>query len=213
MRTVSFSSAPVRQTLKKHFVASYINTEGDASAGNSQAHGPTDSPGRCARGVGRQNVQCLFMTPGGRIFHTASGFRSAPDLLKELQFASGLFDAIRKSPKTASNVVAHEHKQRLLKQGFTEEEIRTPANSPFALMNSIRKINTGRKGQAMPTSVDEFFAGKTRQAELADGQFMMKSPLTSMTSFLKNPRQLTGNESSSFSSSGNGGASGGRIGN
>ena len=213
MRTVSFSSAPVRELLHSRFENSFLNTTGDSSAGSSVAHAPSDSAGFCSRGIGKQNVQCLFMTPDGRLFHTASGFRSSEDLLVELQFALKTFEAIRKSPTEASEIVAQVHKQRLIDGGFSEEQIRRPANSPFALMSNLRDLSSTSQTESPLSAANGVFAAKTRQAELADGQFMMNRPLLPFSKFLKNPRQLTGNESSAFSSTSNGGASGGKIGN
>ena len=66
--------------LNEDFVCATINTEGDPTAGASVGHAPTDSCGSSFRGIGRQNVQCLFLTPKGEIFHVASGFRGADDL-------------------------------------------------------------------------------------------------------------------------------------
>ena len=213
MRTVSFSSAPVRDLLNTRFENSFLTSIGDTSAGSSVGHAPTDSAGRCSRGIGRQNVQCLFMTPDGRLFPTASGFRNADELLTELQFALKTFDAIRKSPRDASEIVAQAHKQRLLDGGFSEEQIRRPANSPFALMAQLNDLGGSSQSESPFSSVDGVFAAKTQQAELADGQFMMTRPLIPFAEFLADPRQLTGNESSAFSSTSNGGASGGKIGN
>jgi hypothetical protein len=146
MRTVSFSSAPVRELLNSRFENSFLSSLGDSSAGSSVGHAPTDSPGSCSRGIGRQNVQCLFMTPDGRVFHASSGFRSSDDLLTELQFALKTFEAIQKSPDEAPAIVTQVHKQRLLDGGFSEEQIRRPANSPFALMASLSDL--GRPSQA-----------------------------------------------------------------
>jgi hypothetical protein len=213
MRTVSFSSAPVRELLNSRFENSFLSSLGDSSAGSSVGHAPTDSPGSCSRGIGRQNVQCLFMTPDGRVFHASSGFRSSDDLLTELQFALKTFEAIQKSPDEAPAIVTQVHKQRLLDGGFSEEQIRRPANSPFALMASLSDLGRPSQAGSQLTPVDGVFAAKTRQAELADGQFMMTHPLILFAEFLKDPRQLTGNESSAFSSTSNGSASGGKIGN
>ncbi|MHC4876980.1 MAG: hypothetical protein ACYTGL_10810 [Planctomycetota bacterium] len=210
---MSFSSAPVRDLLNTRFENSFLSSIGESSAGSSVGHAPTDSAGPCSRGIGRQNVQCLFMTPDGRLFHTVSGFRSPDDLLLELQFALKTFESIRKSPGEGPAIVAQVHKQRLLDGGFSEEQIRRPANSPFAMTRALSDLGRPSQGGSSLSSVEGAFAAKTRQAELADGQFMMSRPLIPFADFLKNPRQLTGNESSAFSSTSNGGASGGKIGN
>ena len=97
MRTVSFSNQSVRSLLNQEFVNTFTNTTGDPTAGKSIWHSPKDLPGQCARGVGGQNVQTIFMTPEGKIFHAANGFLSADDLLNEVKFAKELFGQIKEA--------------------------------------------------------------------------------------------------------------------
>ena len=112
MRTVSFSQAKVQAELNNHFVCHMINTEGETGSGSSQAHAPTDKAGRCNEGVANQNVQLLFLTPKGEIFHTASGFRGPKTLEDELKFSRTLFTKIQKNPSDASKIVRTAHNER-----------------------------------------------------------------------------------------------------
>jgi len=91
MRTVSFSQPQVNQTLSNDFVCFTTSTEGDPSAGQSIRHRPKDPAGPCVRGNGQQNVQTLFLTPEGEIFHAASGYLAPEDMLAELEYARELF--------------------------------------------------------------------------------------------------------------------------
>lgn len=220
MRTVSFSPASVRQKLNNDFVCHVINTDGDASAGSSQAHAPTDSPGMCAEGIGNQNVQTLFLTPEGEIFHTASGYRGPEELLSELEFATTLFEQIRRQPQQAQQLVRTSHRKKMQADGFTDEVLdrKSSAMNPFADMqlgqpNMFQKAG-GQSGQSgapfdMKRMNDNFFAGKTRQSKLLDYRFANEHPLMPFEDFENNPRLLVGNATTAFAS---GPASGGRIG-
>ena len=97
MRTVTFSEPSVQNLLNQNFVNTFSNTRGDPTAGQSIKHRPTDPAGQCIRGNGKQNVQTLFMTPEGEIFHVATGFLSADDLQEEAKFSLKLFDEIQKN--------------------------------------------------------------------------------------------------------------------
>lgn len=179
-------------------------------------HAPSDSPGICARGVGKQNVQCLFMTPQGNLFHAASGFRNAEDLLEELQFALTTFRSMQKRPSLAAKIVRDAHVQRMQRQGFDEAEISQPP-SPFGSVNNLIASMQGnrqsnRNGQR-PFNVANVFEAKTRASDLADGQFAVHHPLMPIKEFLSDPRVLVGHEKTAFSSVGNGGSSGIRLGN
>lgn len=214
MRTVSFSSAPVRRMLRDNFVSTYMNTEGDPSAGSSFGHAPTDASGQCTRGIGKQNVQMLFLTQRREIFHTASGFRNQEDLLKELQFALDTFQRIQRKPSAAKTIVRDSHIQRLRQQGFDEATIKRKP-SPFDLITSIQERPGNQTGDPSNPfgAVDRVFAAKTRNSELADGRFAIVHPMIPIERLLENPTILVGNEKTAFSSVGNGGASGGRLGN
>lgn len=125
MRTVSFSSDPVRKLLKSDFVCATINIDGDPTAGASLAHAPDDSCGSSSRGIGRPNVQCLFLTPHGKVLHVATGYVGPHDLKREVQFAKDVFAAVRQSPQRAKAVVAAMHTRRLKKLGFDSNSSRS----------------------------------------------------------------------------------------
>lgn len=216
MRTVSFSSAPVRKKLNDDFVCYVVNTEGDDSAGSSQGHAPRDAPGMCAEGIGNQNVQTLFLTPAGEIFHTASGYRGPQEFLAELNFADKLFAEIRKKPQQAQQMIRTSHRNRMKLAGYTDDVLdrRTSAMNPFADMLEAMPRQTQVSGQRnarfdMKQMNDEFFSGKTRMAQLLDYRFMNDHPLMPFGEFEHNPRLLVGNATTAFAS---GPASGGQIG-
>lgn len=216
MRAVSLSSAPVRKKLNEDFVCYVINTEGDASAGSSQGHAPRDAPGICAEGIGNQNVQTIFLTPAGEIFHTASGYRRPQQLLAELNFAETLFDQIRNKPEQAQQLIRTSHRDRMKLAGYTDEVLdRRPSRmNPFAdVMESMPRLSQSSTQRNMPLDPqrmnDEFFAGKTRMAQLLDYRFIHDHPLMPFDEFERNPRLLVGNATTAFAS---GPSSGGQIG-
>jgi hypothetical protein len=139
MRTVSFSSDPVRSLLKSDFVCATINIDGDPTAGASLAHAPTDSCGPSSRGIGRPNVQCLFLTPDGKILHVASGYVGPKDLKREIQFAKDVFAAVRKSPRNAKAVVAAMHARRLKALGFSNDASQ-PRNSRSTAQDITNRV-------------------------------------------------------------------------
>ena len=218
MRAVSLSSPLVRKKLRDDFVCYAINTEGDASAGSSQAHAPQDAPGLCAEGIGNQNVQTLFLTPAGKIFHTASGYRGPDELLAELNFAKSLFDGMRRTPEQAQHLIRTSHRNRMKLAGFTDEELdhRPSRMNPFEQIRQAMPRLTQSSAQRNAFTAfdpqrmnDEFFSGKTRMAQLLDYRFITDHPLMPFDEFEKDPRLLVGNATTAFAS---GPASGGQIG-
>ena len=124
MRTVSFSQPQVQATLARDFVCFTTSTEGDPTAGQSIRHRPRDPAGPCLRGNGQQNVQTLFLTPDGEIFHAATGYRSPTDLLTELEFARDLLATLQQAPADQrAEVVQRQHRQRLEQLGYSPAEI------------------------------------------------------------------------------------------
>ena len=211
MRTVSFSSPSVRTMLQNDFVCQLINTKGDPTSGASVGHAPSDAAGLCTRGIGKHNVQCLFLTPSGEIFHAASGYRGPEDLRSELEFALTLYRVVRKQPANASQLVRDVHIQRLRNQGFSDDEItRSDSSGMLMAMRTARDFAQLNRSKGNP--VNEAFAIKGRNSELSDGRFSVHYPMIPMQKFLEDPRILVGHESSAFQSVGNGGASGGPIG-
>jgi hypothetical protein len=233
MRTVTFSSDTVQRRLKNDFVCSLINTTGDPSAGSSCKHSPNDTPGPCSRGIGHQNVQCLFLTPGGEIFHAASGYLSPDDLEKELAFASETFVTMKKSPAQAKQIDAQVHARRLKELGYSDAEINQPRQNffggsglvLFGQQNETPKNNTGRGntqrspgfpgfGNGFPgfpngfgdggNIFDSMLSFQTKRIVLNDQKFSIEHPLLPMNEFMKHPQLLVGNEKTSFMSVGSG---------
>jgi hypothetical protein len=129
MRTVSFSQPQVQTILARDFVCFTTSTEGDPTAGQSIRHRPRDPAGPCLRGNGQQNVQTLFLTPAGEIFHAATGYLSPEDLLTELEFARSLFATIQEVPAAdRAAEVQRQHRQRLEQLNYSPAEI--DARSP-----------------------------------------------------------------------------------
>jgi hypothetical protein len=210
MRTVSFSSAPVRDSLTNDFVCYSLNTDGDPSAGLSVSHAPSDSPGFCTQGIGKQNVQCLFLTPDGRIFHTASGFQGPADLEVHLGTARRLFAAIQDDPEQAERTVRDFHQEQLAAQP-TDGNVRLPLPRSFGEMMTQFSSGGSRDGQ-FSALMNGMFDFPRRDAANHDARYMVEHPLISLSEFQRNPRELVGYECSAFVSVGNGGASGGQIG-
>ena len=218
MRTVSFSPARVRNKVKNNFVSWVMNTEGDPSAGSSHAHSPRDPAGTCSNGIGQQNVQTLFLTPEGEIFHTASGFQSADKLISEMDVATDLWDRIRKDRVKAREIVRDVHLARL--EELEKMKTADTGRDPFAI-----GINRSRQRGLIPrrlspadmlsamenaqSMADKVFAGKTRQSAYDDARFGSRYPMLPIDEFQKTPSLLVGNAVSSFVS---GNASGGQIG-
>lgn len=196
MRTVSFSNKSVRKLLNNEFVNTFSNTTGDPTAGKSIWHSPDDSPGHCERGLGEQNVQTIFMTPEGKIFHAANGYLSPEDLLGEIEFAKGLFARIKGAEGRAKALVREAHRERLEKLGYSEEEIAgAMSNDPFKPADLIQGVEGGN-----------IFAGKTKKAVLAGNAFSIKHPLMDYQTFEEDPTVLVGKGSSAFVSQGKGNA-------
>ena len=195
MRTVSFSDRKVRSLLNQDFVNTFTNTTGDPTAGKSIWHQPDDLPGSCTRGVGGQNVQTLFLTPEGKIFHAANGYLSAEDLLEEANFAKDLFTKMEKASGPVNEVVRQAHRERLEELGFDSDQIEAAqSGSPFSTFNLVTESEPGN-----------IFAGKTKKEVLMGNAFSIKHPLMDYRTFEKDPTPLVGSGKSSFvSTSSNG---------
>lgn len=194
MRTVSFSNKTVRHLLNQEFVNTFSNTTGDPTAGKSIWHSPDDAPGTCVRGLGGQNVQTIFMTPAGKIFHAANGYLSQDDLLDEISFAKELFAEIQESPGSASELVRNAHQERLEKLGYSGEEIEeAQSGSAFKSIDFVQEVEPGN-----------IFAGKSKREVLRGNAFSIKHPMIHYRKFEEDPALLVGKEKSAFVSTSNG---------
>jgi len=239
MRTVTFSSDSVRRSLNSDFVCTLINTTGDPTAGTSCKHAPTDAPGPCSRGIGHQNVQCLFLTPAGEIFHAASGHLDPVEMEKELAFAKETYSLMKRNPAQARQIDAQAHVRRLKELGYSEAEIRQPRQHFFGGSGLVlfgqqneptRDANTrrpdGRQQGFFPglggqqgffpglgnggNIFDQMFEAQSKRIVFNDHKFSIEHPLLPMNEFLRQPQLLVGHEKTSFMSVGSGGASGGK---
>ena len=209
MRTVTFSNRKVQDLLNNNFVNTFSNTTGDPTAGKSINHAPDDQAGNCVRGNGKQNVQTLFLTPEGEIFHAVTGFLSSPDIASEILFASELFKQIEES-NDATEMVVSQHRLRLSDEGFTEEQI--DEQSPMALMrmmsSQMGRSNTSGSGSMsgsgsrnMRNGRPDPFAAFSKRQFLTDNKFSIQYPLLNIEDFESDPTKLVGNGKSFFASS------------
>ena len=205
MRTVSFSDRRVQNQLNRHFVNTYTDLTGDPTAGSSFKHRPSDPVGSCIRGNGKQNVQTVFLTPDGEIFHVATGFLSPDDLLQEITFARQLFSRLNSGDSQADRIVADTHRKRLAEEGFSDASISSPRG--MELMDMIRNNQFAGSNPAM-NSPNGVFSGFIKTQFLSDNKFCIEHPLLPAESLERNPALLVGNGKSFFgssSSSNNGG--------
>lgn len=213
MRTVTFSEPNVQNILNQNFVNTFTNTNGDPTAGQSIKHRPTDPAGPCIRGNGQQNVQTLFMTPAGEIFHVATGFLSGDDLLKEAGFALDLFKQIKNNRNSdPSSFVAQAHRDRLKSLGFDESEI-NEQNDMARIMSMMNATPIGGRSGRVPGGANQsgssmpganIFQPFIERQFLEDNQFSIKHPMISHKQLERDPTQLVGNGQSFFASSSSG---------
>lgn len=208
MRTVSFSDKTVQGVLNRDFVCCFTNTKGDPSAGASFSHAPNDQPGPCGRGAGRQNVQIIFMTPAGEIFHVATGYLGPHDLLSEVEFARRLFTDLRRNSKQGQQIVFAAHQSELNRLGFSRQEIAAPQTQLGSLMLSGpnpqdfgidipgSQMFGASVGMSGPTA--KLFGDVAQQRTLADHKFVMANPLLKHQDFERNPGPLVGHHQSFF---------------
>lgn len=207
MRTVSFSQPQTRRFLNQNFVNTFDNTTGDPTSGKSIWHQPGDPSGMCIRGNGKQNVQTLFLTPSGNIFHVATGFLSPDDLLAESKFAFQLYQKLNREPQIDGNDVVEAHRHRIETAGYPKKNVQQA--SPVAQMmkqgfpqvsgNVIKDVpffGSNRPGNFMDLMI--------RQQILQDQKFSIQYPLMSWEQFERDPKTLVGNGQSFFSSSSSG---------
>ena len=113
---MSLSDPQVQRLLNTRFVCAWENTEGQPAAGASFAHRPRDPAPSCVRGNGEHNVQVLFLTPRGEIFHVLAGYVSPKDLNEELRFALATFDALGKAAAESRKSVVTKAHEGMVKQ-------------------------------------------------------------------------------------------------
>ena len=161
------------------------------------------------RGNGKQNVQTIFMTPDGDIFHVATGFLPPEDLANEIEFAGKLFSAMQKERGPKDDLVATTHRRRLLDLGFNDNQIdsqngfeqmmmmQNSMNGRGSLAGSPRGRNSrsGNRG-AMNGMFDSLIKGQF----LADNKFSIQYPLVDYETFEDDPTPLVGDGTSFFAS-------------
>ncbi len=213
MRTVSFSQPNVCKLLDQNFVCFHTSTEGDPTAGQSIRHRPGDPAGMCIRGNGQQNVQTIFLTPAGEIFHVVTGFASGDDLAQELLYAHELFgelqQASRKPERAPASIVADSHRKRLANYGFSDQQIESQGMllggmampDLNAMMNPTGSMN---RGGNQTTPAAGVFDAMIRGQVLADHQFCIRNPLMTSRQLERDPAVLVGSGQSFFMSNSSG---------
>ena len=211
MRTVSFSSPDVRNLLNNQFINVFTDTTGDPTAGRSIGHAPGEPAGFCIRGNGQQNVQTIFMTPAGEIFHVATGFLSPEELATEVRFALQVFHRISSVVSDNRKIVVDAHRQRLSDSGFDSNQIssRIPmqmmmSGTEMPGMSQLPSSGDNPAGKLSAPDMDNVFSGFVRQQFLTDNRFSMDYPLITWKSLQEDPAKLVGNGQSFFSSSSSG---------
>ena len=198
MRTVTFSTPQIRNTIANHFVPLNSNIEGDPLAGESIGHAPNEPPGDCIRGNGRQNVQTIFMTPDEEIFHVATGFLSPQDMMTEMEFAKELFDSLNTEDENRHDLVRKAHQDVLTNLG--SQNTQKFADEPMAeAMKGM--MNFGQNGQLPISGMGNPFQQLSNQLMTQDQRFMVKRPLIQRTDFERDPGALVGRGKTFFSSS------------
>jgi hypothetical protein len=91
---VTLADSGVRKALKKDFVCSWFDATGDPEMGRSFAHDPKEKGRKLERGSGEHNLQVLFLTPKGEIFHAVAGYSTPKDFLAEIALARKIYAAI-----------------------------------------------------------------------------------------------------------------------
>ena len=107
-------------SLNNAFVPAVINTTGKPATGASFKHAPSDQAGLCTTGIGHQNVQCLFLTPEGEIFHAITGHQGPQALADEMDYAAKLFTRMKVQPEETRELVVQRHRARLTAMGVPE---------------------------------------------------------------------------------------------
>ena len=198
MRTVSFSNKNVQNLLAADFHSTFTNTKGDPSSGASFSHSPDDQPGPCGKGAGRQNVQCIFMSRAGEIFHVAGGYLSGEDLAEEITFAKNIFAEIKNSANP-KRVVADQHTRFLTKSGFSADQIRSGRVGMFG--EGMPDFSPKDLGIEIPGGTsNQVFDQMHRRRTLADHRYCIENPMISKASFDQQPEKLVGTGKSFFGS-------------
>jgi hypothetical protein len=202
MRTVTFSDPRIRNIFNQHFVNTHTNTEGDPNAGQSIRHRPGEPAGNCIRGNGKQNIQTIFMTPEGEIFHVATGYLPADDLLDEAKYALQLFGKLKEteSDKHAA-LVTRSHRDRLNEIG---ESVDSGFDGMFRMMNSFDRPASSSAASGNPPVPGQMFQQFVQRQFREDQQFSIDRPLMSYHRLEQDPTPLVGNGKSFFASSSSG---------
>ena len=175
------------------------NTKGDPSAGGSFAHSPYEQPGFVQRGIGKQNVQVIFMTPTGNIFHVATGFLPTEVLASEIKLRPNYIVSWQQSLVPNSSDAAAKQKlvsfqtDRLRDRGYSQRElaIDRPSQRGFGFGPGSLQQMVGQMSVS---------GGDDRQCLLRDTRYVLHNPLIHCSDFEKRPGDLVGHGKSFFGS-------------
>ncbi|MEZ6096212.1 MAG: hypothetical protein R3C03_18635 [Pirellulaceae bacterium] len=147
-----------------------------------------------------QNVQTIFLTPGGEVFHVATGFLSSEDLLEEAEFALNLFEKLKSEDVNRKAIVQDAHRERLKENGI--EPMSASTSPEMAKIQSMQSMISDMQSGSNNRSPFDFMI---RQQFMSDNQFPISRPLMSAADLERDPTPLVGNGSSFFASSSSGG--------
>ncbi|HVY63124.1 MAG TPA: hypothetical protein VHF22_15810 [Planctomycetota bacterium] len=87
---MSLSDPQVLSLLRGHFVCGWKNIEGEAYAGKSGDHMPSNPAVRTTNGAGPHNTQLFILASDGTVLHCLPGYWDPRDLAREIGLASQL---------------------------------------------------------------------------------------------------------------------------
>jgi len=198
MRTVSFSSPAVQEQLNRDFVCVTSDITGRRLTGQSLKHRPSDPPGPCLRGNGAQNVQVLFLTPEGQVFHAIVGYIDGSDLLRELEFAKEIDAGFRQTRDDPREYLRSVHRQRLESEGRGRGAA-DPATEGLAAIGSFLPPFGGR-GSDAAAFANPMLDLMTQGARFQGHQYCLRHPLQDWQQLDRDPAPLVGSGQTFFAS-------------
>jgi hypothetical protein len=151
---VSLSDPQVLPLLRAKFVCGWKNIEGEAYAGVSGDHAPTNPAVRTTNGAGPHNTQIFLLDPDGTVLHCLPGYWDPRDLVREVGLAAQLDavwrnDALSRAQKDArfrelelGHIATHPQDMvdRSVMQGFDKkfEQKKRAATSDCILRAGLR---------------------------------------------------------------------------
>jgi hypothetical protein len=172
---VTLADKDVQKALAARFVCAWQDTSGDPEAGASFAHDPKEPATDLLRGNGEHNLQVLFLTPKGEIFHAVAGYASPKDFLDEIAFAEKVWRGLavpgvdRKALVTTMQRAAAAD-ARKLPNPFGEDVPCSPTQSvvqarEFVAKNPLMPAARFRPSQMFGSGIGSFFGSTSGSPE------------------------------------------------